>query len=205
MKTADRRTRGRQRRRDALYATAVDLFVERGFDSTTMDDIAERADVARATVFNHFPRKAAFLDEWATRRRKRASAAAHADDLEGAPLRNVLTRYFTELCQISQTSAASRLETVALMSAAVHSINVLARSELVTEISQFVDRARARGEIAARIAPMRVGRLLVASYVAVLTAWISAEPAPFDLAEEMVATLDLQLRGIMPPPGPPQR
>jgi hypothetical protein len=28
-----------------------------------MDDIAERADVARATVFNHFPREAAFIDE----------------------------------------------------------------------------------------------------------------------------------------------
>ena len=28
-----------------------------------MDDIAERADVARATVFNHFPREAAFSDE----------------------------------------------------------------------------------------------------------------------------------------------
>lgn len=38
------------------------LFVEKGFDSTTMEDIAELADVARATVFNHFPRKSAFLD-----------------------------------------------------------------------------------------------------------------------------------------------
>jgi len=50
----DRRVRRRQEVRRRVYRAAVELFVERGFDATTMDDIAERADVARATVFNHF-------------------------------------------------------------------------------------------------------------------------------------------------------
>ena len=70
-----------------MYAAAISLFVEKGFDNTTMDDIAERADVARATVFNHFPRKAAFIDEWTARRRERAAVALRIDDLESAPLR----------------------------------------------------------------------------------------------------------------------
>jgi AcrR family transcriptional regulator len=33
------------------------LFLERGFDAVTIDDIAAAADVGRMTVFNHFPRK----------------------------------------------------------------------------------------------------------------------------------------------------
>jgi AcrR family transcriptional regulator len=47
-----------------------------------MDDIAERADVARATVFNHFPRKAAFIDEWTARRQERAAVALGINDLD---------------------------------------------------------------------------------------------------------------------------
>jgi AcrR family transcriptional regulator len=37
-----------------VLAAALELFVERGYDNTTMDEIAERADVARAAVFNYF-------------------------------------------------------------------------------------------------------------------------------------------------------
>ena len=36
--------------RERLYTTAVALLAERGFTETTMDDIAERADVARAST-----------------------------------------------------------------------------------------------------------------------------------------------------------
>src|ERR1700760_3050061 len=53
----DRRTRKRLATRQSISDTATRLFLERGFDSVTIDDIAEAADVGRMTVFNHFPRK----------------------------------------------------------------------------------------------------------------------------------------------------
>lgn len=193
--TPDRRTRQRERRRDSLYLAAVELFVEKGFDNTTMEDIAGRADVARATVFNHFSRKDAFIDEWSARRRKRAFGALDPEDLEGAPLRTVLKRYFTELGRIS---TGSRLETVALMDAAVHSTNVLGRPELAVELSRFIEHARDTDEIDPLADPQRVGMLLASAYFAVLTTWISEDPAPFDLIEELLAALDVLLNGIMP-------
>ncbi len=54
---ADRRTRKRLATRQRISDTASRLFVERGFDQVTVDEIAEAADVARMTVFNHFSRK----------------------------------------------------------------------------------------------------------------------------------------------------
>jgi AcrR family transcriptional regulator len=53
----DRRTRKRLATRQGISDTATRLFLERGFDAVTIDDIAAAADVGRMTVFNHFPRK----------------------------------------------------------------------------------------------------------------------------------------------------
>jgi AcrR family transcriptional regulator len=43
--------------RQTISDTATRLFMARGFDHVTVDEIAEAADVGRMTVFNHFPRK----------------------------------------------------------------------------------------------------------------------------------------------------
>ncbi|MGT2486409.1 TetR/AcrR family transcriptional regulator [Methylobacterium oryzae CBMB20] len=53
----DRRSRKRLATRQAISDVATQLFLERGFDAVTVDEIAAAADVGRMTVFNHFPRK----------------------------------------------------------------------------------------------------------------------------------------------------
>ena len=54
---SDRRSRKRLATREGISNVATRLFLERGFDQVTVDEIAEAADVGRMTVFNHFPRK----------------------------------------------------------------------------------------------------------------------------------------------------
>lgn len=53
----DRRSRKRLATRQGISNIATRLFLERGFDQVTVDEIAQAADVGRMTVFNHFPRK----------------------------------------------------------------------------------------------------------------------------------------------------
>ena len=66
-----RRERKKREARRRIYEAAFALFVERGYDHTTVEEIAERADVAKGTVFNYFPRKTSFLaalaDDWTSR------------------------------------------------------------------------------------------------------------------------------------------
>jgi AcrR family transcriptional regulator len=54
---SDLRSRKRLATRQAISNAATRLFLERGFDHVTVDEIAAAADVGRMTVFNHFPRK----------------------------------------------------------------------------------------------------------------------------------------------------
>ena len=53
----DRQSRKRLATRQKISDAASVLFIERGFDQVTVDEIATAADVARMTVFNHFARK----------------------------------------------------------------------------------------------------------------------------------------------------
>lgn len=56
-----RQHRKRRTTRTTLAAAALELFEEKGFVATTIEDITERADVARRTFFRYFPTKEAVL------------------------------------------------------------------------------------------------------------------------------------------------
>ena len=190
----DRRARRRAEGRQRVFRAAVDLFVERGFDATTMDDIADRADVARATVFNYFQRKTAFLDEWSAGRRQYALAAVRAEHLDDHPLPEILSRYMVELARLS---TRTRPETVALMGAAIHSTNVLGNPQLARELAAFIARAREAGEVQADVDPGLAGLLVATGYFAILSEWISAEPASFDLESRLLHMVSILCAGLV--------
>ena len=50
-----RRERERQMRRRDMLAAALAVFGENGFEGTTLDEIAERAEFGKGTLYNYFP------------------------------------------------------------------------------------------------------------------------------------------------------
>ncbi|KAA0075525.1 TetR family transcriptional regulator [Mycolicibacterium sp. P9-64] len=53
----ERREVKKQETRQRISDAATALFLARGFEAVTVDDVAAAADVSRMTVFNYFPRK----------------------------------------------------------------------------------------------------------------------------------------------------
>ena len=103
------RERKKQRTRQALIDAAVRLFEERGYDQTTVADIAAAAEVSTRTFFLHFPTKEAvlFADD---RGRLDAGLRVIADRQPGEPARQVLLRAVFEMIdQIAGTDLISGL------------------------------------------------------------------------------------------------
>jgi len=193
-----RRTRGRHERRDRMFEAAVTLFVEKGFDETSMDDIAERAGLARTTVFNHFPRKVAFLEEWTLRRRQRAARSFKDSDRTRQSARTLLGSYFRALAEVN---LETRVETSAIMPLGVRSTDILLDHPLSRDLAELLSDAGA--VLAPSATPTQVGRLLALGYFSAVTRWVAVDPEPFDLAAELAAILDTVLDGALAGETPP--
>ena len=59
-----RRERKRRQTRERIEAAALNLFLARGFDGTTIEDITEAADVSKRSFFDYFPSKEEVVFAW---------------------------------------------------------------------------------------------------------------------------------------------
>jgi len=58
------RQRKRQQTRERLTRAAMALFLDRGFEATTLDDIAAAADISRRSFFHYFTSKEDVVFAW---------------------------------------------------------------------------------------------------------------------------------------------
>ena len=56
--------RKKEETKQKIVNVAMQLFIKHGIDVTTMEHIAEQADVAKGTLYNYFPVKEAIIDEY---------------------------------------------------------------------------------------------------------------------------------------------
>jgi AcrR family transcriptional regulator len=80
------RARKKLRTRRALAEAALRLFTENGFDNTTLEAVAEEADVSKSTFFRFFPAKEAAAVEAETELWTACLAALADRELAGAIL-----------------------------------------------------------------------------------------------------------------------
>lgn len=96
------REKKRQRRKDArpaeIIAAAMQLWSERGFAATRLDDVAAGAGIAKGTIYRYFPSKEALfeaaLQERVVTTIDRAKEMAQGFD---GPTRVLLTRFFAAI------------------------------------------------------------------------------------------------------------
>ncbi|ASU81872.1 TetR/AcrR family transcriptional regulator [Nocardiopsis gilva YIM 90087] len=191
-----RRERNKQRVKDRLYASALSLFAEQGYDRTTIDQIAERADVARGTFFNYFQRKEDLITAWADARtqqlalRMEKSMRSENDDVTVH-----LERCMAALAEFNETE---RDVTSAMLQAWVKAGRPLVEDQQAGKIfAGIIEAGRERGEVAIDVDPTRVGNVLRDAYLGLLYRW-SQNPEPYvPLHNDLRELLRVVLTGVL--------
>ncbi|SFP35613.1 MULTISPECIES: TetR/AcrR family transcriptional regulator [Actinomadura] len=189
----DGQTRRRLATRERLYQAAVALITERGYEATTVDEIAARARTSRRSCFNHFPTKSDITIEWARRRREQAMAAAQEAVSQGAT--DVLDRlraYFHELAVITE---ARPVETREMLFGYLRACGpVLNRTPMAEELQmRLADDGTAGTDSGIDLA----AEILHDVYQGVLWRWMRNDPAPPGaFTTELDAAIDITIQGV---------
>jgi AcrR family transcriptional regulator len=198
----NRTERRRLETHERLYQAAVELIAERGFEATTMTDIAERADVGRQTAFNHFPSKGDFTVEWTRRRRARAAEAAGRNTPAEADALERLRAYFHEL---ALTTEEEHQLTRQMMLGWIRSLGPVNDAPWLTHaLVPWIEAGRRTGKLLIGANPTVVGDLLRDAYLGVMFRWMrEPEYQAGRFTRDLDEAIDLVLRGLRPDqPGP---
>lgn len=168
-----RRERRRTETRERIFRAALDLFAERGFMETTVEDITEAADVGKGTFFNYFPTKEHVLATYGAERLATVEHALQEAKKGERPVMDVLRDLATGI-------AGQAAESPALVRAiyAAHASCTAVRDELQTRmhtarrlLGQIFRLAQERGEVRRDVSPMVLARLVQTVFHGVMGSW----------------------------------
>ncbi|MCX5378835.1 TetR/AcrR family transcriptional regulator [Streptomyces sp. NBC_00091] len=165
----------RQATRQKLYEAAVTLIAEQGFSATTVDEIAERAGVAKGTVYYNFASKTDLFEELLRHGvgLLTASLRAAADETEargGSRIEALDGMIRAGLVFIDRYPAFTQLYVAELWrtNRAWQSTLMVVRGEAVAVVESVLREGVERGELSSEIdvpltAAALVGMVLVAA------------------------------------------
>ncbi|MFI6291050.1 TetR/AcrR family transcriptional regulator [Nonomuraea sp. NPDC050790] len=193
------RERKREQTRRHLTQVAMALFVERGFDAVTVAEVAEAAEVAVNTVYNHFPAKEDLVlpPREASPRRLAAIVAARPAGVSAA--RAVLDHLREEVRRREPAVGLSEgFAPVFLMMRAAPTLTARLEElgrQMSAELAAELEREHPADPLGARIAAWQLGALHALVYTEI-GARVAAGQPPERIAAGVLALLEAAERTL---------
>jgi AcrR family transcriptional regulator len=197
-----RRERKKRQVRRKIFQAAFDLFREKGFDDTTIEEIAERADVGKGTVFNYFPRKtsllAALAEDWMS---LLTEEMGPAESWRGST-RDKLERVFRFLTDLSvENPDLARLalfESLRHMQAPASIKQERGIREFLAITRSVLREGQSSGEVRADLETEYAANMIESAFHRTLMAWLREGSSVEELHAEISAKLDIIFNGVAP-------
>lgn len=191
-----RRERKKEETKDRIFKAAFALFKRQGVEATTIDDICEKADVAKGTFFNYFPRKEAVFshlaEEWF------AQAEAESATILARPGRvgPQLIAMFSELAAFYEDEPTlARYVLQEVMENQHNEDDVMCRNwdELALRLIQ---KLQTNGELRTDESPERLAGVLHCVHQGTILEFVASAEPPFPLRTELRRRLTLAIEGL---------
>jgi AcrR family transcriptional regulator len=197
-KELTRRARKKGETRDRIFQAALELFRHRGFGATTVEEICDRADVAKGTFFNYFPRKEAVFACLAERWQAEAGARAAAILSQPGPARDRLIDMFVEFAGFYENERELAPHMVQEWVRQLRSPDEEICRAWIQLGQDVIRRLQQSGEMRADVDPRRAHELIESVYHGTVTLYVDAPTPPFALREELRSRLTLVMEGLAP-------
>lgn len=160
--------------RGQLGDLGIELFASKGFDETSIDDIAEAAGIARRTFFRYFPSKNAV--PWGDFDTQLAALRAHLDDLPADialpdALRSALLQFNT--FPLEETAIHRQRMSLILGNAALQSYSMVMYEGWRAVIADYV--AARTNRAPTDHLPRTVGWILLGIAISAYEQWLADE------------------------------
>jgi AcrR family transcriptional regulator len=190
-----RRDRKKERTRSEIYSAAMKLFLRRGFEAVTIEEICDAADVARATFFLHFSTKEALLTEYGVRANQTlAELIRGAHGSATATLKSALKMLAERAMQQPDVVRLHVRELLSRPPAFLESQQEQTEN-LVSLLAAVIGRGQAAGEFRRKIEPALAAVALCATYFALIYEW-ARRGGKLDIEAAIAQTLDIVLVGL---------
>lgn len=197
------RYRNKQLKLKRIHKAAWQLFNEKGFEATTIRDIAEKAEVGTGTIFLYVKDKfdlviLLYLDLIA--QNIKTAPAKVPSNL--SLLDELVFLFGTFFHLYNQNLNLSRVYIQALLFASNEGYRQQS-NELIIQflnyITQRLEQARLQGEVAQEIDPKLAARNLFSLYFSNLIAWLNQPSAPEEFITQVLRPVfELQVRAFYP-------
>jgi AcrR family transcriptional regulator len=194
-----RRARKRSETLDKLAQTAFRLFESSGYEAVTMEQVAAEADVAKGTLYNHFPVKEALLAH--VLHRELADGVAHLKRVV-AELPDFRARMTYLLHASADWSEAHRgylphYLRFRLANAGDHGTPASARSGLDQAFESLIRAGQQAGDLRPERPAAQLAHLFQFLYLGAMMRWLALPGS--DLRQEFDVVLVVFLAGIAAP------
>ena len=170
-----RRERKKEETKRKIFEAAVKLFTDKGFVATTVDDLAEAADVAKGTFFNYFPRKEAIVhylfEEWAEVGEQVAAETNRPAEERILDLFAMAATSFGEKRELARIVAQFALQQ--MCGPKPEDMPTHRRHDQIFD--DIWQQGVARGEFRADVDPMQAHGVLGSVFVGAVTWWVGSQ------------------------------
>jgi AcrR family transcriptional regulator len=162
----------RRRNRAALIAAATELFQTRGVQTTSLEEICERADVAVRTFFNHFETREHLHQAIARERALQVAEVLDALSRDPRPLATRMAGLFSAIGAYVSERPAYRDFVAEMLRLRSPGANETVRSGSLGQAAhRFVADAAARGELTPAHSPEALADLMIGAITTALSNW----------------------------------
>src|SRR5262245_19283376 len=179
-----RRERKKEETRQRIVAAAIELFQRNGYEATTVDEISERADVAKGTFFNYYPRKEAILDDVHEQQLEAVEAVVDQVLGNGAGWGEMMQEVSRRACEIyARDREVSRVSILNILKNPPGSSPDAERTHRRVQgvVRRFIERGIAVGALRPDLDVERATYVMRGVFFFALLMWLTSAEAPYDL------------------------